>query len=358
MEYSIFIGDNSMEILSENLQKIAYSRLLVLMDENTHRECYPLIRAKLPEHNFIIIFAGEEHKTLSTCEKIWEQLTINQCDRDTLLLNLGGGVLGDMGGFVAGCYKRGIRFIQVPTTLLAQVDASVGAKTGIDFLNYKNQLGLFQQPEAVYIYPTFLKTLTPRQLLAGFAEVVKHYLIADKAGWAAFRLQELNELDLNVIIKHSIAIKTAIVEQDKKEKNIRKALNFGHTVGHAVESYFMGFDRDCVLHGEAVAAGMICEAYISWQKGLLSREHLAEITHYITHTFYLPEIPYFTYKSVFELMLQDKKNQNAQILCTLLSDIGTPLINQPIDYECLMNSLEYYEQVIQVGTKEIKVLHH
>jgi 3-dehydroquinate synthase len=358
MEYSIFIGENSLEILEENLKQTPHSKMVVLMDENTHRECYPLIREKLPEHNFIIVFAGEEHKSLSTCEKIWQQLTLNQCDRDTLILNLGGGVIGDMGGFVAGCYKRGVRFIQIPTTLLAQVDASVGAKTGIDFLNYKNQLGLFQNPEAVYIFPTFLKTLAPRQLLAGFAEVVKHYLIADKVGWLEFKQQELNDLDLNVVIEHSIAIKSNIVERDKKEKNIRKALNFGHTIGHAVESYFMGFDRDSVLHGEAVAVGIICEAHISWQKGLLSTENLQEITHYITHTFYLPEIPCFTYKPVFELMLQDKKNQYAQILCTLLDEIGKVRINQAIEYTCVENALNYYNKVIQVGSKYVKVLLH
>lgn len=358
MEYSIFIGEDSLETLCENLQKTTYSRMVVLMDENTKRECYPLVKDKLPEHNFIIVFAGEEHKTLSTCEKIWEQLTINQCDRNTLLLNLGGGVLGDMGGFVAGCYKRGIRFIQIPTTLLAQVDASVGAKTGIDFLNYKNQLGLFQQPIAVYIYPTFLKTLAPRQLLAGFAEVVKHYLIADKEGWQEFKTQKINELDLEKVIKHSIDIKSNIVAQDPTEKNIRKSLNFGHTIGHAVESYFMGFDRDSVLHGEAVAAGMICEAHISWQKGFISDEDLHEISHYISHTFYLPEVPSFTYKPVFELMIQDKKNHNLQINCTLLAEIGKPLVNQVIDYECVTKSFTYYNKVIQVGSKYAKVLHH
>lgn len=358
MEYPIYIGENSLDILQENVAKTTYSRIVVLMDKNTHQECYPLIKDKLPTHNLIIAFAGEEHKTLSTCEKIWEQLTINQCDRNTLLINLGGGVIGDMGGFVAGCYKRGIAFIQVPTTLLAQVDASVGSKVGIDFLHYKNQLGLFLNPQAVYIYPTFLKTLTPRHLLAGFAEVVKHYLIADKAGWEVFKHQEIADLSFEEIIRHSVAIKSNIVEQDKYEKNIRKALNWGHTVGHAIESYFMGFDRDSVLHGEAVAVGMICEAFISWKKGLLSAENLEDISHYITHTFYLPEVPCFTHKPVFDLMAQDKKNLNAQILCTLLSEIGTPVVNQAIDYEEVVSSLAYYNKVIQVGTKYVKVLHH
>ncbi|MFN0203549.1 MAG: 3-dehydroquinate synthase [Bacteroidia bacterium] len=348
-EYPIYIGNQSLSQLQLDISAKAYSNVVVLLDENTYRDCYPILKDHLPEkHHWIGIYAGEAHKTLSTCEKIWEQLTSCYCDRNTLLINLGGGVIGDMGGFVAGVYKRGIDFVQVPTTLLAQTDASVGSKVGIDFHLYKNQIGLFIDPQAVYICPVFLNTLPKRQLLSGFGEVVKHYLISDKAGWDELKTQAFETLDFEKVIQHSVATKSAIVAQDKMERNIRKALNFGHTVGHAVESYFLGFDSEAMFHGEAVAAGMICESHLSFQKGYLSETELEEITAYLLQHFWLPEMPPFIYKRIYQLMQQDKKNQGDEVMCVLLKEIGKVKWNEPVEKAQLLAALHFYNEKIKL----------
>ncbi|MBX7240716.1 MAG: 3-dehydroquinate synthase [Bacteroidia bacterium] len=353
-KYPVLTG-NDLSVLIDSLNLAGkYSQIIVLCDENTYRLCYPLVSPLLPEnHRVIGILAGEVHKTLATCEKIWTALCEMNTDRSACLLNLGGGVVGDIGGFVAGTYKRGIAFVQIPTSLLAQVDASVGGKTGVDFLNYKNQIGLFARPESVLIYPGFLQTLPEREWKSGFAEILKHYLIADKPGWERIRNVSPETLDTEAEIRHSVAIKSAITEKDPHEKNIRKSLNFGHTVGHAIESYFIGFDQEQVLHGEAVAAGMICESFFSWQAGLITGEECMQITQYINQYFNIPEIPVFAYKTIFHCMAQDKKNYSGEIRTVLLSGIGNTVFDVSVSEESLLASMEYYQQQLQRHTIRI-----
>ena len=310
IDYSIWIGENSLSKLDIS----TYSKVAILVDENTKRDC--LFKLPQIENALIIeIKSGEEYKNISTCNFIWEQLTINNFDRNALLINLGGGVIGDMGGFCATTYKRGLEFIHIPTTLLAMVDASVGGKLGIDFKGFKNQIGLFNNPKAVLISSEFLETLAESELKSGFAEVLKHALISDNSLWLKLKNTPFTDLDWEDIIDTSIQIKNKIVLADPFEKGERKKLNFGHTFGHAIESYYLE-KRTPISHGEAVFMGMILEAEISD----LSETNKNEIKNYILSNFALPYTPNKTYLHKF--LLNDKKNQNEKINFTLLNGIG------------------------------------
>ena len=305
--YSIWLGENSLSKLDIS----GYSKVAILVDENTKRNCLP----KLPQlENSIIIevTSGEINKSISSCNYIWEQLSEHNFDRDSLLINLGGGVIGDMGGFAASTYKRGIDFIQVPTTLLAMVDASVGGKLGVDFNGLKNQIGLFNNPESVLIFPEFLETLPENQLKSGYAEVVKHALISDNNLWEKIISVPFNEMNWGEIIETSINIKNKIVLSDPYEKGERKKLNFGHTFGHAVESYYLEKGTP-ILHGEAVLMGILLEVEIS----LVSQEQNNEIKNYILSNFSLP----FTPKK--SALFDFNKDGNAQVIGALEFTIST-----------------------------------
>jgi 3-dehydroquinate synthase len=343
----IFIGENSFQELTQFLTT-PFSSYFVLVDENTLAHCYPQIQNVLPKHSLIQIQSGEQNKTIATCSLIWTKLTEANADRRSLLLNLGGGVIGDMGGFAAACYKRGISFVNIPTTLLSMVDASVGGKTGIDFMGFKNQLGLFQQPEAVFIDTYFLKTLPKRELLSGFAEVIKHYLIADRDSFYEIQKSKplLGDYSWHDIVKKSIEIKTAIVEQDPHEKSIRKALNFGHTIGHAAESCLLK-SNEPLLHGEAVALGMITESYISLKQGLLPAGELNDIATLILSYFNLPAIKPDWSTEISTLIKQDKKNEQGIALFTLLQGIGKYSINNAIEESLIIESLNYYNSLLK-----------
>jgi len=309
--YSIWLGENSLSKLDIS----GYSKVAILVDENTKRNCLP----KLPQlENSIIIevTSGEKNKSISSCNYIWEQLSEHNFDRDSLLINLGGGVIGDMGGFAASTYKRGIDFIQVPTTLLAMVDASVGGKLGVDFNGLKNQIGLFNNPESVLIFPEFLETLPENQLKSGYAEVVKHALIADKNLWEEIISVPYNEMNWGEIIETSINIKNKIVLSDPYEKGERKKLNFGHTFGHAVESYYLEKGTP-ILHGEAVLMGILLEVEIS----LVSQEQNNEIKNYILSNFSLPFTP--KKSDLLPFLMNDKKNKVGKVNFSLLTNIGS-----------------------------------
>lgn len=310
IDYSIWIGKNSFSKLDIS----NYSQVAILVDENTKRDCL----SKLPQiENALIIEikSGEEYKNISTCSFIWEQLTINNFDRNSLLINLGGGVIGDMGGFCAATYKRGLEFIHIPTTLLAMVDASVGGKLGIDFKGFKNQIGLFNNPKAVLISSEFLETLAESELKSGFAEVVKHALISDNSLWLKLKNTPFTDLDWEDIIDTSVQIKNKIVLADPFEKGERKKLNFGHTFGHAIESYYLEKGTP-ISHGEAVFMGMILETKISD----LSETDKNEIKNYVLSNFALPYTP--KKSSLHKFLINDKKNQNGKINFTLLNGIG------------------------------------
>ena len=310
IDYSIWIGVNSLSKLDIS----TYSKVAILVDENTKRDCL----YKLPKiENAIIIEikSGEEYKNISTCNFIWEQLTINNFDRNSLLINLGGGVIGDMGGFCAATYKRGLDFIHIPTTLLAMVDASVGGKLGIDFKGFKNQIGLFNNPKAVLISPEFLETLAESELKSGFSEVVKHALISDNSLWVKLKNTPFTDFDWGDIIDTTVQIKNKIVLADPFEKGERKKLNFGHTFGHAIESYYLEKGTP-ISHGEAVFMGMILETEISD----LPETEKNEIKNYILSNFALPYTP--KKSNLHKFLINDKKNQDGKINFTLLSGIG------------------------------------
>lgn len=330
--------------LTELLRKGGYSKVAVLTDEHTSLHCLPLIAKVLPqEYTHIEVRSGEEHKNIPSCAHIWEELTMAGFDRKSLLINLGGGVLTDMGGFCAATYKRGIRFINIPTTLLSQVDASVGGKLGIDFMSFKNHIGLFKEATAVLIDARFLQTLSLRELRSGYAEVVKHALIADAGHWKMLRQTHWQQHNWQDIIRHSIAIKQRVVAEDPQEQGLRKILNFGHTIGHAVESYFLEHGPK-LLHGEAVALGMVCEAFLSVKIAGLEPESLEEICRYITQVWQLPHIPEEAFGELSSLALQDKKNEKGVINCTLLSRPGEAVFNQPIGKEEIREAFRWYNK--------------
>ena len=320
-----------------------YTSVLVLADENTKRHCYPLLKDSLPKkHDLLRIKSGEEHKNLDTCAQIWQYLTQMQADRNALLVNLGGGVIGDMGGFCAATYKRGIDFIQVPTTLLAQVDASAGGKLGIDFQGFKNHIGVFRNPAEVFIDTIFLNTLPEVEIRSGFAEIVKHCLIADAPMWKKISRKDLREQAWEELVPHSVKIKEGITTKDPTEKGLRKLLNFGHTVGHAIESYCLSQPRRKVLHGEAIAAGMVCETWLSVKKAGLEGKHLDEIEEFLFAVFGKIKLNKDETAAIAQLALQDKKNKAGTINCVLLENIGRPFFDQPVSLKEIEEALTFY----------------
>lgn len=339
---NIFIGSDALAQLRQAIADWQPTQVCVVADENTAAACYPLVAEWLPAHSLCVISAGEIHKTLDSCQHVWAHFTEKKLDRNALVLNVGGGMVGDLGGFCAATYKRGIRFVQLPTSLLAMVDASVGGKVGVDFMGYKNQLGAFQQPEAVFIYPPFLQTLVQREQRSGLAEIIKHHLIADAAQPLPKALPTLENVE--ALIRHSIAIKSNIVQQDPHERGIRKALNFGHTIGHAIESYFLASPTP-LLHGEAIAAGMLAESWLSWQKRLLSAADFQAIEETIRYLYTdtLLTIQQADVAAVVEWLAQDKKNHGGEVRCTLLDGIGAARINQAISPEEATAAMRYLQ---------------
>ncbi|GGG59205.1 3-dehydroquinate synthase [Hymenobacter glacieicola] len=346
MNENVFFGAEALASLAALVSRPAVTQIFVLVDTNTARYCLPLLERQLPMgFTPIEISAGEEYKSLATCETVWEALTEARADRHALLVNVGGGVVTDLGGFCAALYKRGISFVQVPTTLLAQVDASVGGKTGVDFLGFKNQLGVFQEPMAVCIEPRFLQTLDPRQLKAGYAEIVKHWLIADAAAFARNRRIGILVDDWTPLIQESVALKQGIVAQDPLESGLRKLLNFGHTVGHALESYLLTQPGREILHGEAVAAGIICEAWLSHRKGLLSDLELDQVETFLFSIFDKVQFVTLETEAIADFARQDKKNAGTTINCTLLEGIGHGVYDQPVTVAEIAESLRYYHRL-------------
>jgi 3-dehydroquinate synthase len=341
--YAIYFN-NSITELANFVKQGNYSRVFILTDENTGIHCLPIVKQQLDvldNFDIIEVNAGEESKTIDFCIGIWKMLIDFGADRKALMVNLGGGVITDMGGFVASTYKRGIDFVQVPTTLLSQVDASVGGKTGVDVDGIKNIIGTFTQPKAVFMNADFLKTLPERQILSGLAEMLKHGLIVDAAYWNELRTSDLS-LPSAQLIYRSVQIKNEVVIQDPHEKGIRKALNFGHTIGHAVETYSLMNDADFLSHGEAIAIGMICESWLSTKMTGLAVDELAAITEVLTGLYPKYSMDESIFPLLLEHMLKDKKNQNGKVNCTLLKRIGQYSIDNVCTEDELFDSLRYY----------------
>lgn len=345
-QYKIYIGPISRSLAECPVDR--YSQLLILVDENTERHCLPRLQKllpKLPPPVIIRIPAGEIHKNLDTCRQIWEQMMDARTDRRALMINLGGGVIGDMGGFCACTFKRGIDFLQIPTTLLSQVDASIGGKLGIDFGMVKNSIGLFHDPKAVFIDPAFLDTLPPREIRSGMAEVFKHALIADAGQWNRISRPDADaRVDWAAVIGASLRIKQRIVEADPWERGLRKALNFGHTIGHAVEGMALEGPSP-LLHGEAVAIGMICESFLSHRRlGLPMKDVDAIRTTFLRYYGHRP-VDTDQWESLLGLMSNDKKNEEGRINFSLLPAIGRVEINGTATPEEIAESIAYYNSL-------------
>ena len=329
------------ESLPTFLAETKPTQLAVLVDEHTRRHCYPKVKPLLPRHTLIAIKSGEAEKHLGTCERVWEALTKAAFDRHALLLNLGGGVIGDLGGFCAATYKRGIAFAQLPTTLLAQVDASVGGKLGIDFGGLKNHVGVFRVPDAVLIDPVFLQTLSARELRSGFAEVVKHCLIADAAKWEQIRRRDLDRQDWPDLIAHSVVLKKRVTEADPTEKGLRKILNFGHTLGHAIETFFLEKPGQRLLHGEAIAVGMLAESYLSHRRGTLTAAELGQIEEFLVAVYGTVPLAKADFDAIIALTRQDKKNKGGQVRFALLDGIGRCAFDLPVTPADMRRALAY-----------------
>ena len=342
-DYNIYVGD-VWAAFRAFLKEKNYSKIFILLDDNTEEHCLlPYFEQfSISETHYIRIRAGEIHKNLYMCQFIWRCLFEQEADRKTLLLNLGGGVIGDMGGFCASTFKRGIDFVQMPTTLLSQVDASIGGKLGIDFFNVKNAIGVFANPQAVFIFPDFLKTVTKREIRSGFAEIIKHALIMDKKRWLDLsKIQDLETIDWAKYLIPSLKIKQKVVKIDPFEKGLRKALNFGHTVGHAVESAALDTNEP-LTHGEAIAIGMVCEAYLSKILRGMPDEDLTAICDFILKHYGKYDIQKFHSQYLISLMKQDKKNETGTINFSFLQNIGEVVVNCTATPSQIEESLAFY----------------
>ena len=342
ISYSVFF-ENSLGELRHFLNEKHYSKVFVLVDSNTEIHCLPLLQEALGDIQFdlIEVSPGEENKNIDFCIGIWRMLLDFGADRNSIMINLGGGVITDMGGFAASTFKRGIDFVQVPTTLLSQVDASVGGKTGIDMGDVKNIIGTFTQPKAVFIHTAFLKTLSERELRSGYAEVIKHGMIYDLNLFNS--IKDLSPADLNdQIIHRSVEIKNEVVIEDPLEKGLRKILNFGHTIGHAVESWSLRHDEMPLLHGEAIAIGFICEAWLSVKRNGLKQSELEEIVKTLKNIYPAYKLDKSAYPELLEIMKNDKKNTAGKISFSLLSEIGKCGFDVFCTEDEIFDSLDYY----------------
>lgn len=340
----IYFNDQGLQELLRLLEEKRYSRIFVLVDDNTARDCLPVFKRWVNGafvFHVIRIPEGELHKNITTSVHVWEELSETGADRNSLLINLGGGVVTDLGGFVGATFRRGIDFLNVPTSLLAMVDAALGGKTGVDLGVLKNQIGVILPPVMIWILPEFLKTLPERQRNNGYAEMLKHGLIADAKYWKELIREEVPS-DLTDLIHRSVEIKMQIVDQDLKESGIRKTLNFGHTIGHAIESYFLAHREEIVYHGEAIAAGMILEAHISNQLTGLPGEELESIRKEISARY--PKLVFQPddIRAIQDFLRYDKKNTHGQVLFVLLERIGAATIDVIVSDDLLDAAFAYY----------------
>ncbi len=346
--YLVHFNQNAYEALNNHLKENKYSNLFIIVDNETNEHCLPKFLPLLETNLTIEIIefeSGEINKNIETCIEIWKVLTELGADRKSLVINLGGGVVTDLGGFVASTFKRGLDFINIPTTLLSMVDASVGGKTGVDLGNLKNQIGVINVPQMVLIDTDYLETLPQSEMRSGLAEMLKHGLIYDSAYWKQFLdLKAIDFADFDALIYRSVEIKNDIVIQDPTEKNIRKALNFGHTLGHAIEGYFLESQtKTTLLHGEAIAIGMILESYISLHKNLITAEEYTEIKTAIKSIYDDVKIEENDIDPILELLIHDKKNEYGLIQFALIEGIGKIKINQSVENKLILDAFQDYK---------------
>ncbi|WP_044397713.1 3-dehydroquinate synthase [Lacinutrix sp. Hel_I_90] len=346
-DYTIHFNKTGYKALNEHLKATNYSKVFILADENTNTDCVPFVLANIDtdiEYDILEIEPGEEQKNLDICLGLWEALSEYGADRKSVIINIGGGVITDLGGFVASTYKRGIPFINIPTSLLAMVDASIGGKTGVDLGHLKNQIGVINTPELIVVDTSFLATLPQLEMRSGLAEMLKHGLIFDEDYW--HRLQNLSAstiADLDGLIYESIIIKKDIVAQDPTEQGIRKTLNYGHTIGHAIESYFLEHSEyKRLLHGEAIAIGMIMETYLSMKYLDFSEKEGEKIKSVFKSIYGHVNILGSDYAPIIELLKYDKKNEHGNINFVLLEAIGQPKVNCIVENDSILEAFAFY----------------
>ncbi len=345
--YYVHFNDDAFVALRKYFKDNFHSKLFVLVDSNTRKSCLTHFLGQIElDLNFEIIEieAGEIHKNIDTCGKIWNQLTKLGADRKSILINLGGGVITDMGGFVASTFKRGIKFVNIPTTLLSMVDASVGGKTGVDLGALKNQIGMFSNPEMVLIDTAFLKTLSEREMRSGLAEIIKYGLTFDINIWHQLRsITNLEYESLDELVYRSIVIKNDVVLKDLKEENLRKILNFGHTMGHAIESYFLeDKEKSSLTHGESIAIGMVIESYYSSQLFDYPISETQDLKDFVIRFYGKAPILTSDFEAIISLMQYDKKNVNGMVNFALLKNTDEFAINVQVDNKLLIEGLNYY----------------
>lgn len=346
-ESSVYFNAEGYQKFNQFLRENSFTNIFVLVDTNTHLHCLPAFMQKLETNigvEVLEIDAGEEHKTLETCNGLWEALSELGGDRKSLMVNLGGGVVTDLGGFVAAAFKRGISCVHFPTTLLAMVDAAVGGKNGVNLGSLKNQVGVIRQPDMVVADTSFLSTLEAPEMRSGLAEMLKHGLIADEDYWnRLIALRDLNLTDLDGLIKESIVIKEKIVQQDPNENGLRKSLNFGHTLGHAIESYFLEQPgKKKLLHGEAVAAGMVLASCISSETEGFPKPDRDRIRQTIISLYGRIDVLEEDKEKIINLLKFDKKNEGGKINFVLLRQIGEPIVDRQVPNSLIYEAFRYY----------------
>lgn len=341
-----YFENNGVSSLTEYIKRNNVSQIVVITDDNTNKYCLNLFKTitklKFTSVNFK---HGDKNKNIDTLMDIWKELMALDVDRKSLIINLGGGVVTDMGGFVAATFKRGVKFIHVPTSLLGMVDAAIGGKNGINFMEAKNQIGTIVQPEFVWIYTGFLNTLPANEFDSGFAEMLKHGLIADRQYWIDLTeyYHQSDKKHFSELIKTSVIIKDKIIKSDPFEQGLRKLLNFGHTVGHALESY-MNYQKNIPLsHGKAIAAGMLIESFLSYKLNGLLKTDLLDIKQTINSIYPVIKLNSSDINNIIKLMRFDKKNEKGVVKYVLLNQIGAADYNMEVPEQLLLEAFDFYQ---------------
>ncbi|MBX2827391.1 MAG: 3-dehydroquinate synthase [Flavobacteriaceae bacterium] len=344
---SVYLGQPGWDALIQFIQESNPSKVFVLTDSHTAKHCLPYFVSSMPKgftFQHLNIPAGEMHKNIATCSNLWEQLSRSGADRQSLMINLGGGVVTDLGGFVACTYQRGIDFVNIPTSLLSMVDAAVGGKNGVDLGNLKNQVGIIKNAHSVLIDIAFLETLPDHEFRSGMAEMIKHGLIHSEVYLDQVMVLDRNEKShLETAIWDSILIKNEVITEDPFEKGLRKTLNYGHTLGHAIESFCLeSSTRKTLLHGEAIAIGMILETYISHKQFQFPEYQLEKTTNFILQHYARVSFSRSEIDEIIKLLIFDKKNSHGSIQFVLLEDIGKHKLNCTVPNALIFEAFDFY----------------